>query len=485
MVFLPFTPPVGASPNVADTAAIYVTTDGSNSNDGLTWETAKLTIAAAIAALPTVGGLQVGTVQLGAGNFNVASGGSPAINLTATQCITLQGLALTEAYSGGTAPVYLTSITDTGTGDTIHQTGSASITQFSLIRNIAFTTTTAANGYVGTNVAGQQITACTFDGYSVFGITLNNQLGMPLFGVAATRCGNAGASTPAGGVYFKTTPNYGTQMDQCGAQSCIGFGVYCSGGINFNCIGSVFQGTVASAAARSGAGVFVGGIGNGTGPYTFYSCWHEKNATYGFDSNQTAILTQFFGCNFAGDGVQIAGVNAAGQTLIDGCNFSNHTGESVNNANQQPVAWRGCGTTDAVFINNGGGIFGTVGQLSAQMAGTCFMQSNQSFWPQPLAVNGAVTFYPGLGQYQVITLTANATSSSVDTAIFPAAIGQTMTICWIQGAGGAHTYAWPANCKFAAGTAPVASAIAGYEDNVTFHWNGTNWIETARSIGVH
>jgi hypothetical protein len=51
------------------TSIIYVTTTGSDSNDGLTWATAKLTIAAAIAALPATGG----GVKLGPGVMTVTS----------------------------------------------------------------------------------------------------------------------------------------------------------------------------------------------------------------------------------------------------------------------------------------------------------------------------------------------------------------------------------------------------------------------------
>jgi hypothetical protein len=110
---------------------------------------------------------------------------------------------------------------------------------------------------------------------------------------------------------------------------------------------------------------------------------------------------------------------------------------------------------------------------------------SSSGFPQTLSVNGAVTFFPGIGKHQKILLNANATSSTVDTALYPAIIDQEMTIHWIQGAGGAHTYAWPAICKFAAATAPVPSVTAGFDDNVTFEWNGTNWIEIARATGVH
>ena len=56
----------GASENAA---VVYVSSSGDDGSDGLSWPTAKASVAAAIAALPSSGGI----VQLGAGTFEVAS----------------------------------------------------------------------------------------------------------------------------------------------------------------------------------------------------------------------------------------------------------------------------------------------------------------------------------------------------------------------------------------------------------------------------
>lgn len=47
------------------------------------------------------------------------------------------------------------------------------------------------------------------------------------------------------------------------------------------------------------------------------------------------------------------------------------------------------------------------------------------------------------------------------------------------------TVAWPANCKFVGAAAPTTSVTANFRDSVTFLYNGTNWNEIARSVGVH
>lgn len=100
---------------------------------------------------------------------------------------------------------------------------------------------------------------------------------------------------------------------------------------------------------------------------------------------------------------------------------------------------------------------------------------------QTLGSNGAVTFNASTGEMFVETLNANATSSQLTSV---AGTGEVVTISWIQGAAAPFTYAWPANCKFAGGSAPAASTIAGYEDNVTFRYDGANWLEIARAVGV-
>lgn len=476
----------GAGPaSLADTATVYVTTDGADTRDGTTWETAVATYAKAVSLLPVKNGVTVGIIQFGAGTFTVASGASPAINITATQYITLQGLALTQAYTSGVTPVYLTAISDTGTGDTVHMAGTNAEAQYQQIKNIAFTTTTAANAFVGTNIGTQSLVNVTADGYSVTGYTFNNDIGGPLTGVIATRCGSSGSSSVTGGFYFKTTPNYAVEMNGCAAVGCAGFGVYAAGGQSMQMYDCVFQGTVSSAATGSGAGFYVGGSGNGLGPYTFYSGWFEGNQTYGFDTNQTLPIIEFYGCNFLGVSTQVAGINqtSGGIVLVDGCNFQGNMGESILNPNQFQLTWRGCLAAETNFVN--GGSFGNVPRLAANNNGQWGAAGTVSFYAQSLSSNGAVTFFPGIGKHQSMTLTANATSSSIDTANYPAARGAEMTISWIQGAGGSHTYAWPANCKFAGGAAPVASTTAGYEDNVTFRYDGTNWLELSRSVGVH
>jgi hypothetical protein len=98
-----------------------------------------------------------------------------------------------------------------------------------------------------------------------------------------------------------------------------------------------------------------------------------------------------------------------------------------------------------------------------------------------LTANGALTLDASKGDTIVATLTANATSMVINNL----SLGQKLKVGIVQGAGGTHTVAWPASAKFAGGTAPVTSTVAGYTDFVTFVYDGTNLQEVSRSVGNH
>ena len=100
---------------------------------------------------------------------------------------------------------------------------------------------------------------------------------------------------------------------------------------------------------------------------------------------------------------------------------------------------------------------------------------------QTLSSNGAVTINAATGDYQTITLSANATSSTITNS----RVGQILVIGWIQDVTGSRTYAWPTACKFAAGAAPSASTTASFTDQVTFVYDGTHWNEIGRAVGIH
>lgn len=99
---------------------------------------------------------------------------------------------------------------------------------------------------------------------------------------------------------------------------------------------------------------------------------------------------------------------------------------------------------------------------------------------QAFTISGALTLDAAYGNHQSISLTANVTSMTVTNP----KTGQVMTVEFLQDATGSRTYVWPANFKFAGGAAPVASTTANWSDSVTVRYDGTNWREVSRSIGI-
>lgn len=100
---------------------------------------------------------------------------------------------------------------------------------------------------------------------------------------------------------------------------------------------------------------------------------------------------------------------------------------------------------------------------------------------QTLSSNGAVTMDTSNGNSAIITLQANATSSTI---VNPTQ-NQELTITWIQDATGGRTYSWPANCKFVGGSAP-SDTTASKRTSVRFSYesSSSSWFETARSVAV-
>lgn len=100
---------------------------------------------------------------------------------------------------------------------------------------------------------------------------------------------------------------------------------------------------------------------------------------------------------------------------------------------------------------------------------------------QTLASNGAVTVDASTGNVQVVTLQADATSATITNP----SPGQTLTLAWQQDATGSRAYAWPPNCSFTNGAAPLAVTSASGRDVVTFYYNGSLWVEVARTSQAH
>lgn len=98
------------------------------------------------------------------------------------------------------------------------------------------------------------------------------------------------------------------------------------------------------------------------------------------------------------------------------------------------------------------------------------------------------TFDASLADYHLMTATANVTSMTITNPT----VGQIITLDILQDATGSRTFTWPTNLKggtgvttgttIAAGLPTGASAVASKHTTITARYDGSNWIELARSV---
>jgi hypothetical protein len=82
---------------------------------------------------------------------------------------------------------------------------------------------------------------------------------------------------------------------------------------------------------------------------------------------------------------------------------------------------------------------------------------------QTLSSNGAVSFDASTSNLFVVSLQANATSSTITNAT----AGQVIVVKFIQDATGGRTYAWPANYKFGTGVTTGTTVASGAPTDTT------------------
>jgi hypothetical protein len=93
---------------------------------------------------------------------------------------------------------------------------------------------------------------------------------------------------------------------------------------------------------------------------------------------------------------------------------------------------------------------------------------------------GAANVDASLGGIIEITLTA---STGQLTVINPT-LGQTIALTTKQTGAGSFTVTWPTNFRWAANTAPTLTTTSGRQDNFTFRYDGTNWVELGRVLNT-
>lgn len=470
-----------------DPAVQYVNLDGSDRASGSSWGSAKATVNAAIAALPANGG----TIEIGYGTY------APFSVPSNRGAITIRGRGMGQTYdtSNNVNNPYHPTVISAAGGDGIDVIGpnnlgpSGSPPQYGIFISDLAVVGAAGGGY-GINVQYSpriSLQRVAVDLCPLSGIQLGPACYWVEFDtVVATRNGTVGASGITGGLLVNTT---GGQVNLIRGKACafnfnFGYGAALLQAQVVSFDETDFSQNLASAVGGSGKGVLSGNAG----PYTFDGCWFENNAgPHSYRPNAAGGIHNFSGCFFLGNGTQpqyaLSSISPTDRYIVIACNFVGHSsGWSIDNGNGAPIFWQGCTTTDSTgFIQGVGNTAATNVGLAAAFAGGCTATSTVAArGTQTLLSAGAVTIDATKGDSAQITLSANATSSTINNG----SPGQMLNIQWIQDGTGSRTYVWPAACRFAAGTAPTATTTANHLDSVTFIYTGSLWLEVYRSIGV-
>jgi hypothetical protein len=481
--------------NISESATLYVTTDGNDSNTGLAWNTAKATIQAAIRALPSNGGL----IEVGYGQFagfsvvnlggvhirgrgigrslsnqdssqtvpahptlitsNVLISASAANAAESTWCygVILEDLAISNTNSSNAAGIGVSLMSPTAHFRRVSIEGCRShgvyaphdatgnpVVWFATWEKCRFIRN-AGCGYYGAIVNGN-FYDCDFDGNGS-GNTAHAQLDLASVGgsgeVLFSGCVIQRAQgTSAGAILFG-----GTSL------CCTSCHIEANNGCSSSAYGEIHVG---SGAAHIAGTSFVAAAGT---------------APYAITSNQLSYVN-VIGCFFFGDYWQYGaiqawnGISGYYGNAIRGSLIGNHMGTLTNSyllAGYQVPAWPAAASAGMLA---GGPRVETVN-------------------PQNLTTPGStVQIDAGLASVHALFLNASVAASSIINPTF----GQMLTINWIQSTAG-RSYAWPGNCRFANGSAPTPSTTKGYVDSVTFrcHYDGTafSWLEASRAAAIH
>lgn len=487
---------IGVSePAFAESGTYYVTQGGSDSNDGLTWQTAFATVNHAISAIGTGGGV----IEVGYGTF------APFTVSSNRPALTIRGRGMGQTYdlsNNITSPVYPTQIRNASTGATVTVQGPGTfgpsggpVPNVLVIEDLAIT----GNAGGGDGLYAQQtenivVRNVNIDSCAGFGWHPNNVYGVEFDNVQITRCGLAAQTgrTNGGGIYLD--PTLGQVNGHLYANSmtafCYGTGCYSGGAQDIVFSLCNFESNRANATPGTGKGVYTDATGSGAGPYTFDGCWFEDNTGEQLFNNGFAVTWYVAGCQFFGDSSSTYGIGNSGAgalfMALYACNFNGHTsGYSIDNSQGGiQLNWGSCDSSDTTgFVlgfANGTPISAVWSPRAGLGLGTMYTGTYMAVYPQARGSDGAVTLDASIGQVNVCYLSANATSST----LINGQPGATCTVTWVQDASGGRTYVWPANCKFAGGAAPAGTA-ANSQNSVTFWFDGTSWWETSRAIGVH
>jgi Pectate lyase superfamily protein len=353
-----------------------------------------------------------------------------------------------------------------GQASRIHFTGTGtaiSLNQYSRLEDIKITSNNQAGAVAVANVSGQthwSLLRVEIDTVQT-GVLLTNTWVVDILGCFIKTCGNGIITSATINTQVNAVRIRGGEIYGCG------IGVNLQGAVNsFLIEGTTIEG-------NSTAGVFsdVRASGHLVNSLTIRDTYFETNGTY--DCNIAAIQGLIFTGNYFFGSPTC--VNVAAKSGFIQSNMFN----PANTFGSKSLVVSSSYAQDLVIGTN----FYNYAPATFNPSDDAGTNTRYSYVPdfasQSVTSSGAVTVDATAGRTQEITLSADALSTTITN---PHA--NRLTICWVQNSTGANTYVWPANCKFAGGSAP-SDTTANTRTSVTFTYNGTNWIEVSRAVAVH
>lgn len=517
-------------------AVLYVSTAGSDSNNGRAPGSAFLTVEAAYVALPATGG----RLELGAGTFTLAAtGATTGLTISNGKPVGIRGAgrALTTIAYGGTGIAVRV-----GTGASFLDWGYIEDVTINCTNHAAATTGLHLNnchrGYLnragvisGGNTAGSTgvLGTTAYQNYITGSLVYGFEDGIDL-GASCNDVSLFDTSVDATGVCVRIVDSHNTRIE--GGQisgapaTTVGVQIDCTsvfasyGNQILNCHleGNLLDVKIGAAATSTQQVVapvvmcpMVSGIliDKVTQPFVQTSLVTTgKTITLTANCTDAVVYYGLNGGTLSNSGARTITFAASGAGTLYGSTLTLSgagTVASLTATSGAPAYAYNPATATGTYLRSLVGVeanerfsvnfAGQVAWGAGAAAGTDLTISRKAAGAlgiggaiaplvtrQTLAANGNVNFDSRYGQVYVETLNANATSSAITST---PADGQHMTICWKQDGTGGRTYVWPTNCEFAANTAPSDTTLST-QTTVTFFWNSTDarWIEISRSVAV-
>jgi hypothetical protein len=534
-----------ASAGLSETATLFVTADGSDSNSGLDWGSGLATIQHALGSLPSNGGI----IEVGYGSFagfiydsDAFPGPPPAVTVrgrgiahsTSVTDATVappgvhptritSEIVIDSRTSGGLpedkwAPIRLEDLAVTGVDSTVSVSGATVTSGDFTIGGLSSTGGVRTGDLVtGSDGLGQMATVLAVDSSNA--VTVD---------VPATATITGGSLTFTHPAISINGPNVLLRRIACDSNA--GHGLVMDSASNTFFVrlddcrfigngGHGMWGTPQTVLAgnsnwdgNSGRGMVLAPRGYAGAECTFVDCTFQRNhleGAYVQCVGATFIGTQFegnsrdngsygtslsfqngpitlIGCFFVGDSVEYNAFRVESAITVLNCCFVGHMSGTAIDVPYPGVPFYAvgnlCTSPETNFIEYNAPSGAPLNFPASQAAAQLLFGAVTGGGIVPQTLSSDGAVTIDAHQGAIQAITLGANATS--SAIRSGVPGQELVLDWIQDAAGGRSYAWPPDCRFDSDTPPAASSNAGYRDRVTFVYDGALWWEKARSIAM-